>query len=49
MDIVGMLYPDGRMGTTNYIYTPENIVDAMVDMLPDDFWTPDVKVLDIFL
>lgn len=48
MDIVGMLYPDGRMGTTNYIYTPENIVDAMVDMLPDDFWTPDVKVLDIF-
>ena len=48
MDIAGTLYPTGRIGTTNYILTPENIVDAMVDMLPDDFWTPDVKVLDIF-
>ena len=48
MDIVGMLYPDGRMGTTNYILTPENIVNDMINMLPADFWTPDVKVLDIF-
>lgn len=48
MDIVGMLYPTGRIGTTNYILTPENIVNDMINMLPDDFWTPDVKVLDIF-
>lgn len=48
MDVAGKLYPTGRIGTTNYILTPENIVNDMINMLPDDFWTPDVKVLDIF-
>ena len=48
MDIAGSLYPTGRIGTTNYILTPENIVNDMINMLPDDFWTPDIKVLDIF-
>lgn len=48
MDIAGKLYPTGRIGTTNYILTPENIVNDMINMLPADFWTPDVKVLDIF-
>lgn len=48
MDIAGSLYPTGRIGTTNYILTPENIVNDMINMLPADFWTPDVKVLDIF-
>ena len=48
MDIAGTLYPTGRIGTTNYILTPENIVNDMINMLPDDFWTPDIKVLDIF-
>ena len=48
MDVAGKLYPTGRIGTTNYILTPENIVNDMINMLPADFWTPDVKVLDIF-
>lgn len=48
MDIAGSLYPTGRIGTTNYILTPENIVNDMINMFPDDFWTPDIKVLDIF-
>lgn len=48
MDIAGSLYPTGRIGTTNYILTPENIVNDMINMLPDDFWTPDIKVLNIF-
>lgn len=48
MDIAGSLYPTGRIGTTNYILTPENIVNDMINMLPADFWTPDIKVLDIF-
>lgn len=48
MDVAGKLYPTGRIGTTNYILTPENIVNDMINMLPADFWTPDVKVLDLF-
>lgn len=48
MDVAERLYPTGRIGTTNYILTPAEIVDAMLDMLPDDFWTPDKKILDIY-
>ena len=47
MDVAGKLYPTGRIGTTNYILTQENIVNDMINMLPADFWTPDVKVLSI--
>lgn len=48
MDIIEKIYPTGRISGSNYIFTPQNIVEDMLNMLPDDFWTPDKKILDIY-
>lgn len=48
MDIIEKIYPTGRISGSNYIFTPQNIVEDMINMLPDDFWTPDKKILDIY-
>ena len=47
MDIAGELF-GGRIGNSNYIFTPQNIVEDMFNLIPDDFWTPDKKILDIY-
>lgn len=47
MDIAGELF-GGRIGNSNYIFTPQNIVEDMFNLIPDDFWTPDRKILDIY-
>lgn len=47
MDIAGELF-GGRIGNSNYIFTPQNIVEDMFNLIPDDFWTPDIKILDIY-
>lgn len=33
---------------TNLVFTPTNIAEDMIKMLPEDFWTPDIKLLDIY-
>lgn len=48
MDIIEKIYPTGRISGSSYIFTPQNIVEDMLNMLPDDFWTPDKKILDIY-
>lgn len=48
MDIIEKIYPTGRISGSNYIFTPQSIVEDMINMLPDDFWTPDKKILDIY-
>lgn len=48
MDIIEKIYPTGRISGSNYIFTPQNIVEDMINMLPDDFWTPDKKIIDIY-
>lgn len=47
MDIAGEFF-GGRIGNSNYIFTPQNIVEDMFNLIPDDFWTPDKKILDIY-
>lgn len=47
MDIAGELF-GGRIDNSNYIFTPQNIVEDMINLIPDDFWTPDKKILDIY-
>ena len=48
MDIIEKIYPTGRISGSSYIFTPQNIVEDMINMLPENFWTPDKKILDIY-
>lgn len=45
-DVIEQLYGD-RVPGTNIVFTPENVVEEMLDRLPEDFWTPDKRILDI--
>lgn len=45
-DVVEQLYGD-RVPGTNIVFTPENVVEEMLSKLPEDFWTPDKRILDI--
>lgn len=45
-DVIEQLYGD-RVPGTNIVFTPENVVEEMLDRLPKDFWTPNKRILDI--
>ena len=32
---------------TSTTFTPQNIADDMIGLIKNDFWTPDVRILDI--
>lgn len=46
-DAVEKLYGD-RIGDSSIIFTPWDTVENMLDLIPDDFWTPDVTILDMY-
>lgn len=46
-DAVEKLYGD-RVGNSSIIFTPWDIVEDMLDLIPEDFWTPDVTILDMY-
>lgn len=45
-DVIEQLYGD-RVPGTNIVFTPENVVEEMLGRLPEDFWTPNKRILDI--
>lgn len=46
-DAVEKLYGD-RIGDSSIIFTPWDTVENMLDLIPEDFWTPDVTILDMY-
>ena len=46
-DAVEKLYGD-RVGNSSIIFTPWDTVEDMLDLIPEDFWTPDVTILDMY-
>ena len=46
-DIIDRTFGD-RIRGTDIIFTPLNIVKDMIDLIPEEAWTPDIKVIDIY-
>lgn len=46
-DAVEKLYGD-RIGDSSIIFTPWDTVENMLDLIPEEFWTPDVTILDMY-
>lgn len=47
-DPIQELWGNNLGGNSSLTFTPQNIVEDMINLLPADFWTPDVKILDIY-